>query len=109
MIMYSIATGIQPFVNCAHDKLLVISICSGIRPELNDKLKVPKCYTDLMKKCWDSNPNNRPDISEIKELIRKFKYNGVDKEIKKQFKEAEEYRKANPLSIENNQQITHSQ
>src|SRR5271170_375191 len=65
MIMYFVATGNQPFANCAHEDQLAISICNGIRPELDDKQKVPKCSIDLMKKCWDLNPNNRPSISEI--------------------------------------------
>ena len=32
-----------------------------------------------------------------------------DDKIKKQFEEAEKFRKANPLSVENNQLITHPQ
>ena len=113
MIMYFVATGRQPFANCAHDKQLAIGICSGNRPEIN-KQEVPECYIDLMKKCWDSDSNNRPSAFEIEVLIREFYncynwYVDNDDEINKQFKEAEEYRKANPLSIENNQQNTHPQ
>jgi len=111
MIMYFVATGRQPFANCAHDKQLAIGICSGNRPEIN-KQEIPECYINLMNKCWDSNLNNRPNVSEIEKLIREFyKYydDDDDNEIKKQFKEAEEYRKANSLSIENNQQTTHPQ
>ncbi|GBB90322.1 hypothetical protein RclHR1_17230003 [Rhizophagus clarus] len=55
MIMYFIATGRQPFANCAHDNTLALNICNGIRPEISEN-EVPKCYIDLMKKCWDSNP-----------------------------------------------------
>src|ERR1044071_5230400 len=69
MVMYFIATGCQPFANCAHDEHLALNICDGIRPEIN-KQKVPKCFIDLMNKCWDSNPINRPNISEINTLIR---------------------------------------
>src|SRR5207244_10972012 len=58
MIMYFIATGKQPFSNCAHDELLALNICNGIRPEINEP-EAPKCYIDLMKRCWDSNPDNR--------------------------------------------------
>ncbi|POG76736.1 kinase-like domain-containing protein [Rhizophagus irregularis DAOM 181602=DAOM 197198] len=71
MIMYFIATEKQPFSNCAHDHLLVIDICKGIRPEINE-LEAPKCYIDLMKKCWDSNPINRPNASEIEKFIILF-------------------------------------
>jgi len=60
-----------------------------------------------MKKCWDSNSDNRPNAREIYELIESFR-NSNDK-IKQQFKEAYEYRKANLSAIENNQSTTHSQ
>ncbi|CAB4439453.1 unnamed protein product [Rhizophagus irregularis] len=104
MIMYFTATGRQPFANCSHDTLLVLDICNGIRPEV-DELEAPKYYSDLMKKCWDSNPENRPNSFEIYESVLQFQNN----EIEEQFKEVEEYRKANLLSNENNQSATHPQ
>jgi len=113
MIMYFVATGKQPFANCAHDELLAINICSGIRPEINEP-EAPKCYIDLMKRCWDSNPDNRPNAIEVEEIINLFfdsyfwkNRKNKDDEIQKQFKEAEEYRKVNLSSIKNNQSITH--
>jgi serine/threonine protein kinase len=108
MIMYFVATGKQPFANRAHDEYLVLNICSGNRPEIN-VTEAPKCYIDLMKQCWGSNPNKRPKVDEIHKLIRSFcsyKYMryfediGIEKEqfyeIKKQFKEAEEYKRSHP-------------
>ncbi|EXX66583.1 uncharacterized protein OCT59_007943 [Rhizophagus irregularis] len=64
MIMYFVATGKQPFADRAHDEFLALEICKGIRPEINE-LGVPKIYVDLMKKCWDLNPGNRPNSIEI--------------------------------------------
>ena len=111
MIMYFIATGSKPFANCAHDEYLAIRICDGNRPEVN-KQEVPECYIDLMKKCWNPDPNNRPGISKIEESIREF-YNSItydySDEINKQFNEAEKYRKANLLIVKNNQPIIHPQ
>ena len=108
MIMYFIATGKQPFANCAHDEFLALNICNGIRPEINES-EVPKCYIDLMKSCWDSNPDNRPNVVKVKELIDLFYHSycyydysnddSDDDKIEKQFEEAEEYRKANLLSF----------
>ena len=46
MIMYFVATGRQPFADCAHDELLALSIYKGIRPEINEP-EAPKCYIDL--------------------------------------------------------------
>ncbi|GES93957.1 kinase-like domain-containing protein [Rhizophagus clarus] len=115
MIMYFVATGSQPFSNRDHE-LLALDICNGIRPEINEnEQKVPKCFIDLMKRCWNSNPKNRPSAIEIEKLILVFytsyvtedlKFKFVTKfesnrqsEIKKQFKEAEEYRKSNHLQV----------
>ena len=103
MVMYFVATGRQPFADRAHDQDLALSICNGIRPEI-------KCYIDLMKKCWDPNPDNRPNAREIAELIRSFKKSAFSgDEIEKQFEEAHKYRRANLLAVENNQTTTHPQ
>ncbi|GES80806.1 kinase-like domain-containing protein [Rhizophagus clarus] len=94
MIMYFVATRRQPFANCAHDEALALNICNGIRPEINE-LEVPKSYIELMKKCWNSNPDDRPKTIEIKE------------EINKQIEEAEK-NKMN-FSFTGNNKPTHSQ
>ncbi|UZO16468.1 uncharacterized protein OCT59_007856 [Rhizophagus irregularis] len=106
MIMYFVATGRQPFSDRAHDKLLALDICNGIRPKLYE-LKAPKCYAELMKRCWASVPDNRPDAIEVENIIYSY-YFSLNDEIKKQFTEAEEYRKINISSIEINQ-TTHPQ
>ncbi|CAB5388893.1 unnamed protein product [Rhizophagus irregularis] len=93
MIMYFIATRRQPFANCAHDSILALKICNGIRPEINEH-EAPQCYIELMKKCWDTNPNNRPNATEIK------------KEINKQIEEAEN-KKLRFSCIGSNQLTTH--
>jgi serine/threonine protein kinase len=109
MIMYFVATGRRPFYNRAHDKLLALDICDkNNRPEINEQ-EAPKCYIELMKKCWDSNPDNRPNVIEVEESISQFInsiYIAENNEIEIQFKEAEENRKAN---IKNYQATTHPQ
>ncbi|RIA88665.1 kinase-like domain-containing protein [Glomus cerebriforme] len=99
MIMYFAATGRQPFDRYAHDQDLVLSICKGASPKIYEQ-EAPKCYVDLMKKCWDLNPDNRPDAIEIKKTIELFYYSYIDfikkekdYEIEKQFKEIEKYKK----------------
>ncbi|CAB4395539.1 unnamed protein product [Rhizophagus irregularis] len=32
----------------------------------------PECYVNLMKKCWDSNPSNRPTITELEYKISEW-------------------------------------
>src|SRR2546423_831671 len=109
MIMYFVATGRQPFSSYAHDHLLALDICKGIRPKINES-EIPKCYIDLMKKCWDSIPDNRLNAEEVSKSIGLIS-NSYDSsgEVEKQFKEAEEYRKANLSYYESNQSSTHPQ
>ncbi|CAB5383959.1 unnamed protein product [Rhizophagus irregularis] len=65
-----------------------------------------------MRRCWDSNPGNRPSAAEIHVEIKSFYdcYSSYKKgdsnaiEIKKQFKEAEIYRKSHLSSFKRNKQ-----
>ena len=85
----------------------VLDKSKGNRPKINEP-EAPKCYIDLMKKCWDSNPNNRPNAIEVEKSISLFhKWEEGDKEIRRQFEEAEEFRKANLSFNKNNQSTTH--
>jgi serine/threonine protein kinase len=102
MIMYFLATRRQPFGNCAHGGDLALSIiCCEKRPEI-DESEAPKCYINLMKRCWDSDPINRPNAIEISESLELFRkstrfISGIeesDYEMKKEFEKVEEYRKA---------------
>ncbi|GES81598.1 kinase-like domain-containing protein [Rhizophagus clarus] len=86
-----------------HEKLMTLKgIVKGLK----------KIQPFVAPECWDPNPDNRPSANEIDELTGLFlicSYNGDipyrnrNKEIRRQFEEAEEYRKAKPLFIENNQ------
>jgi hypothetical protein len=70
-----------------------------------------------MKKCWDSNPDNRPNSIELKEIIELF-YHSLDQEFEKkerhysieeQFKETQEVRKEILKSNKINKSTTHTQ
>ncbi|CAB5384385.1 unnamed protein product [Rhizophagus irregularis] len=84
MMMWEFTSGIPPFNNKAHDVELILSICEGDRPEIIKN--TPKCYIDLMKKCWDSDPTKRPNIVIIENTISEwlrcineyYKINGED-------------------------------
>src|SRR2546421_541117 len=42
MVMYFVATGKQPFANCVHDEHLVLNICNGNIPKINEP-EAPEC------------------------------------------------------------------
>ncbi|GET03136.1 kinase-like domain-containing protein [Rhizophagus clarus] len=70
MIMWEFTSGIPPFNNVEYNLELILSICEGNRPKIIEN--TPKCYVDLMKKCWDSNPSNRPTITELEYKISEW-------------------------------------
>jgi serine/threonine protein kinase len=70
MIMWEFTSGTPPFKDKEHDNEFVLSICEGKRPEIIEH--TPKCYIDLMKKCWDPNPSNRPTIIMLENIISEW-------------------------------------
>jgi serine/threonine protein kinase len=72
MIMWELTTGCKPFANVEHDHNLIYKILDGKRPEITND--TPEFYANLMKKCWDSNPSNRPTIDEILFSLGKSSY-----------------------------------
>ncbi|GES79896.1 kinase-like domain-containing protein [Rhizophagus clarus] len=85
--MWEFTSGISPFNDRAHDHQLIYDICEGDRPEIISN--TPECYIDLMKNCWDSNPFNRPTITELEYKITEwircideyYKYNRDEFEV----------------------------
>ena len=109
------------FLGCEHDNNLVLGIYSGLRPEISKGM--PKVYVDLMEKCWDSNPDNRPNAIEVEELLNLFDYSYLNNEssfkriieiekeqqhyeIKKQFKEVDEHKEEILLTFGENKKST---
>jgi serine/threonine protein kinase len=61
-VIYSLE---EPFNNKDHDANLILDIIRGLRPEISPKMGIPNHIIDLMKKCWDSDPKNRPTTQQI--------------------------------------------
>src|SRR2546423_3499722 len=72
MIMWEFTTGKKPFHDRSHNHLLISDILKGERPQITDD--TPEFYTELMKRCWDHNPENRPTAEEIKDCL--WEYDG---------------------------------
>jgi serine/threonine protein kinase len=63
VIINEIITVIPPFNNLPHDYYLALDICRGLRPDI--RVETPDSLKELIKKCWDANPENRPTSKEI--------------------------------------------
>jgi serine/threonine protein kinase len=97
IIMYEVVSGLPPYYDVSHDKNLAIKICQGLRPRFN--IKVPKLLVNLIKKCLDANPLNRPTAEEIGKILDEWWYKFDDQiELQKQIKEAEEINSSLPTS-----------
>ncbi|CAB4403454.1 unnamed protein product [Rhizophagus irregularis] len=70
MIMWELTTGCKPFANVEHNVNLIYEIIDGKRPEITND--TPDCFSNLMRKCWDSNPQKRPTIGKITEILNSF-------------------------------------
>ena len=68
--MWEFTSGILPFDDRAHDFQLSLSICNGKRPEITKN--TPKCYVNMMQKCWDEDPLIRSKASEIENIIENW-------------------------------------
>ena len=70
MIMWEHTTGKKPFHDRPHNSSLILDILNGIRPQVTDD--TPEFYAELMKKCWDHSPENRPTAEEIKGCLWEY-------------------------------------
>ncbi|CAB4415727.1 unnamed protein product [Rhizophagus irregularis] len=90
----------DPYTQAADIYSFALDICKdNTRPSIND-LEAPECYIDLMKRCWDPDPKNRPNVNETCDLIELFHKSYTTEyskspEIKQQFEEVEKHRKSN--------------
>ncbi|RIA94084.1 kinase-like domain-containing protein [Glomus cerebriforme] len=67
IIMWEMTSGIPAFHNISHDFQLSLDICKGIRPEIIEGT-MPE-YVELMKRCWDNDPEKRPRVYELEEIF----------------------------------------
>ncbi|RGB27097.1 kinase-like domain-containing protein [Rhizophagus diaphanus] len=82
VLMWQISSGRQPFKDKGfnYDLNLSIAIRNGLREKIIDETPIE--YSNLYKKCWEYEPNNRPSIQEVvltlKKLIFPEKVNSIN-------------------------------
>jgi serine/threonine protein kinase len=87
-----------PYNDIPHDQILTVKICNGLRPKISED--TPKLIADLIMKCWDAKPENRPTAKELRQILKKWLYeNSV---LYSQVKECEKIRE-NKLKNKSNE------
>lgn len=101
MILWEFLSYVPPFSDRAHDLKLCLDIQNGLRPKILSG--TPTIYANLMKQCWDANPEKRPTAQQVRDIISEWQTAYVlyrsdkpitkeQEEIAKTFAAAEEYR-----------------
>ncbi|RIA81579.1 kinase-like domain-containing protein [Glomus cerebriforme] len=70
IIMWVISSGRPPYCDQKYDLYLALDICKNKRPNIIEG--TPKCYVDLMERCWHSDPSKRPNTDELYDTIRSW-------------------------------------
>lgn len=74
MLMYETMAGKLPYSerypSDSMDPRIGLHICMGLRPELGDIPDCPPVFTELMKRCWSPEPQERPGFQEIDAQLR---------------------------------------
>ncbi|RIB01276.1 hypothetical protein C2G38_2128046 [Gigaspora rosea] len=85
--MSEVFTGYPPYHDIPHDFSLATQICLGYRPEI--RCEVPQSLLDLMNKCLDAEPQNRPTAEALVDMLKQFNDNLRD-ETTELYKQVEE-------------------
>jgi len=94
IIIYEVLTGLPPYYDQNHNLDLALRICQGLRPKFN--IKIPQLLENLIRRCWDKDPQKRPATNELERTLREWQEeidSNEDTEFQKQFQEAEEFNK----------------
>ncbi|RHZ84557.1 hypothetical protein Glove_79g139 [Diversispora epigaea] len=83
MVMLEVLTSYPPYYNIPHNENLAMDICKGLKPEI--KCEIPQFFKEIMEKCWNFEPLNRPTAKELGSQFLKYFFSG---EIRKQVKAA---------------------
>src|ERR1051325_6549931 len=72
IIINEIITVVPPFNDQPHDIFLALDICRGLRPTI--RIETPGSLKELIERCWDANPENRPTAEEILNTLSRNLY-----------------------------------
>ncbi|RHZ85585.1 hypothetical protein Glove_64g113 [Diversispora epigaea] len=86
IIMLEVLTSYPPYYNIPHNENLAMDICKGLKPEI--KCEIPQVLKEIMEKCWNFEPLNRPTAEELKSQLREYFWDTDNAEIKNQIKAA---------------------
>ncbi|RHZ73794.1 hypothetical protein Glove_229g10 [Diversispora epigaea] len=70
MIMWQLTSGHRPFHDQEHGPKLILDILDGKQPEITED--TPERWANVMKRCWNSDPSERPELNELFECCYSY-------------------------------------
>jgi serine/threonine protein kinase len=87
IIMSEVFSGFPPFNDVPHDNDLAIKICNGLRPKFQNN--IPSLIVELMQNCWDADPLNRPNATDLYKILKAWSDFKSNSELAEQIKKYE--------------------
>jgi len=78
IVTYELFANTYPYANLElDDDDLALRVCRGLRPSI-DELKIPTLLKNLIKKCWDADPLERPSAEELFRITHDWHYGSTN-------------------------------
>ena len=100
IITYELLSNLPPYYDKEHDISLTLQMCQGLRPTF--RIKIPALLEELINKCWDADPKQRPSIEELYGTLKDWDSEVKDNKntkLTQQIQEAEKYNQSLPENI----------
>ncbi|KFU92077.1 Receptor-interacting serine/threonine-protein kinase 1, partial [Chaetura pelagica] len=87
IVIWAIFASKEPYEHGINEAQICFGIISGNRPDIKEITnKCPGEIIDLMKQCWEQDPEKRPTFAEISQRYKPFYYQNLGKNIEDDLK-----------------------
>nr|XP_020743257.1 receptor-interacting serine/threonine-protein kinase 1 isoform X1 [Odocoileus virginianus texanus]XP_020743258.1 receptor-interacting serine/threonine-protein kinase 1 isoform X1 [Odocoileus virginianus texanus]XP_020743259.1 receptor-interacting serine/threonine-protein kinase 1 isoform X1 [Odocoileus virginianus texanus]XP_020743260.1 receptor-interacting serine/threonine-protein kinase 1 isoform X1 [Odocoileus virginianus texanus]XP_020743261.1 receptor-interacting serine/threonine-protei len=87
IVLWAIFANKEPYENAICEQQLILCIKSGNRPDVEDIIEFcPREVIDIMRQCWEVNPDNRPTFAGIEEKFRPFYSSKLEEHVEEDVK-----------------------
>ncbi|NXE56119.1 RIPK1 kinase, partial [Casuarius casuarius] len=87
IVMWAIFADKEPYEHGINEAQICFGIINGNRPDIKEVItKCPKEIIDLMKQCWEQEPEKRPTFAEICQKYKPFYYQKLEKNVEDDLK-----------------------
>ncbi|KAM6298930.1 receptor-interacting serine/threonine-protein kinase 1 isoform 1-T1 [Aegotheles albertisi] len=99
IVIWAIFANKEPYEHCINEAQICFGIMNGNRPDIEEITdKCPVEIIELMKQCWEQEPEKRPTFAEISQRYKPFYYQHLEKTLEDDLKKLEKmWPKSNEL------------